>query len=1160
MTDAPEQMGPFRLLGLLGQGGGGVVYRAEHRRTGAAAAVKTVAVPRPELMEGIRREIHALARLRHPGVVQILEAGVDSGVPWYAMELVEGQSLRELGRAAREEPRPLLSVLRRLCETLAFVHGEGIVHRDLKPGNVLVRPNGVPVLVDFGFASWFAASAGRDALDAAGLAVGTAAYMAPEQILGQLVDARADLYALGCMVYELFAGRPPFVGRSVAEVLRQHLSAEPEPLRKLALDLPEDLDSVLQMLLAKEPRDRLGHADLVAAALARLGAEDGLMSGATRPRAYLYRPSLAGRAGLLGELDRLMDQLKHGAGTLVLLGGESGAGKTRLAMETASRAQTRGIGILLGECLPDAAPLQPLRRPLQQIADQCRARPQADVDRIVGARGKLLAPYEPALAELPGHKELPEPADLPAEAARIRLFGALTELFGALASERARLLVFDDLQWADELTLGWIEHLVRSAALEPMRLLVVGTYRSEDAGAESCEPLRRLLAGPRGVRLELGRLTEAAVGQMVGEMLALSPPPGLFARFLARSSEGNPFFVGEYLRTAVSEGVLHRDEQGRWQVAGSGESEATESIYEALSLPRSVLDLVSRRLEGLDPGAAQLTEAAAVLGRESEPQLLADVSGLEEAERFAAVQQLLTRQVLEQTESGRLRFVHDKIREVAYARIAESRSRELHRRAALAVEARLAERIEEHYPALGWHWEKAGEPERARRSYLAAAGKAAAVYAYAETERLYRAYLRLVEEPTPESVQARIGLAWSGLMYQGRRREAVSEYEAALREARALGYRLGEAACLRGLAHLHLDLGQGQEAVALARQALNLFCELGDRSGEGRALYTIASAHSDLGQLEKAHAAYEQALAVARAAGHRDQEAAVLAGIGILETQRGRRQQAEALVRRALVLRRELGQRYEEGHVLGNLAELCSIRGDKAEARVLYGQVLDIGRETVEPVLQAVALTNLAVLDHDEGRLEEAGALQEQAIAMFRQAEHASHEAAARGNLGFVRHDQGRCPEARVLYGEALEMARRIGEVRWQGIWHVFRARLERHTGQMEEARADLDRAEALLRQVSEQEFLNMALCEQGHLELAEGRSGGRWLAEARALASASVVEGSGDLARRLARLERAQAAFERGGSGKLFRGELVEDLPAGLRRWLDQTGQRPGV
>ena len=797
--EIPQFIGPYRITGLLGEGGMGVVYRAVHTETNAHAAVKTLQVLNERMLTSIRRETHALGRISHPGVVRIMGAGVEGGLPWYAMELLEGLTLqrfaqnrwlaavssaptladesgaslsgvvRASGEINRDAPvetprltpeivqgqpvgagalREMLTLIRRLCIPLAYLHGEGIVHRDLKPENVFIRPGMLPVLVDFGLVSRFEGTGGRDSIDILGPTMGTPAYMAPEQIRGEGVDARADLYSLGCVLYELLTGRPPFVATTTMELVGNHLLKDPVPPSELVEGVPAALDEVIMRLLAKRPRERIGHASDLAAALIAIGAEASpgyAPEQLPAPRAYLYRPGLAGRDDLVRELKRYVDDTREGVGSLVLLGGESGVGKTRLATEVGRVAHGAGLRVVACECVPlnspdtegadfNGAPLHPFTRLLQAIADRCRELGAPETARLLGARGWVFAPYAPSLATVPGLTEFARPAALSAEAEQRRLLDDLAQTLAAFAEDKALLLIVDDLQWADELSLAFLDSLT-GAWFEKNPVMILATYRAE----ERTEAIRKLSAQAWARTVEISRLDESTVGEIVAAMLAMGEAPAGFVSFLAERSEGNPFFVAEYLRVALAERFLFRDENGDWQITG-GDAESGEASYESIPLPRSVRDLVGRRLEGLGPKHQSLVEVASVMGREIDPEVLAVVArahgAMDDNDLLEGIRALLGRQIFEETEAGQLRFVHDRLREIAYQRIADERRRTLHRAVAESIEARYtdADELAPQYRVLAHHWTQSGVTTKAI-DYLERAGTQA-LEAFSNTEAL----------------------------------------------------------------------------------------------------------------------------------------------------------------------------------------------------------------------------------------------------------------------------------------------------------------------------------------------------------------------------------------------------------------------------------------
>jgi tRNA A-37 threonylcarbamoyl transferase component Bud32 len=251
----------YRLVSRLGGGAMGDVFEAENLAIRLRVAVKLL---KPDLLEDkvfrerFQQEAQAIAAIEHPNVARFLDLVV--GDPTFlVMEYVKGQTLAE---RLRTGPLPLAEAIAcavRLCWALGAAHAAGIIHRDLKPGNVILTPDlehgETPKLIDFGLAK-LAAQTDKGALTRTGQVVGTPKYMAPEQIAGRPVDARSDLYSLGCLLYEMLIGRPPFVGDDDVQVLYQQIHDPPQPLRKHLPEAPEAVEKVLARMLSKEPAAR----------------------------------------------------------------------------------------------------------------------------------------------------------------------------------------------------------------------------------------------------------------------------------------------------------------------------------------------------------------------------------------------------------------------------------------------------------------------------------------------------------------------------------------------------------------------------------------------------------------------------------------------------------------------------------------------------------------------------------------------------------------------------------------------------------------------------------------------------------------------------------------------------------------------------------------
>ena len=307
--------GRYTIERELGQGGMATVFLAQDVRLGRAVAIKLLdpALTSTIGVERFLREIAITARLNHPHILSLIESGQDGGLVYYVMPHIEGESLRD--RLRREPPVSVGGaawIAREVADALTYAHGRGVIHRDIKPENILLS-DGHAWVADFGIARAIetcADSVGK-ALTVTGLPIGTPAYMSPEQVEGRPdVDGRSDVYSLGCVLFELLVGRPPFLGRSARAVMQQHVATPPPSLAELRPDLSPQLTAVVERAISKDPRERfqtakafgeelqLIAASAVAGQATPPDAHAGAAASGTRPAA----PEPAGRGSRSGAL------------------------------------------------------------------------------------------------------------------------------------------------------------------------------------------------------------------------------------------------------------------------------------------------------------------------------------------------------------------------------------------------------------------------------------------------------------------------------------------------------------------------------------------------------------------------------------------------------------------------------------------------------------------------------------------------------------------------------------------------------------------------------------------------------------------------------------------------------------------------------------------
>lgn len=261
-----ETLLQYRIVEKIGSGGMGVVYKAVDTRLEREAAIKILSAQQaadPVTQQRFLREARSASSLNHPNIVTVYEVNSDRGITFLAMEYIHGVTLSRRMKSGRLGAAEILNYAVQFAEGLAKAHGQGLVHRDLKPGNLMITSDGIVKILDFGLARVTEAAAGGEtiqALTVAGSVMGTPGYMSPEQSLGDVADARSDIFSFGVILYEMVTGAQPFPGDTVPRVLRSVVADPPRPMEALPDGLPVELKDVILRCLSKEKEQRYANA------------------------------------------------------------------------------------------------------------------------------------------------------------------------------------------------------------------------------------------------------------------------------------------------------------------------------------------------------------------------------------------------------------------------------------------------------------------------------------------------------------------------------------------------------------------------------------------------------------------------------------------------------------------------------------------------------------------------------------------------------------------------------------------------------------------------------------------------------------------------------------------------------------------------------------
>ncbi|MCD6163160.1 MAG: sigma 54-interacting transcriptional regulator [candidate division Zixibacteria bacterium] len=996
----------YEAIESLGIGGMGEVFKVVDINDNSIKALKIL---KPDLiseLDWFKEEFNILTQLRHPYLVRVYNFGMENdNNPYYTMDLMPGGDIK-----IKAENCPLDEFYKLALMSLSaldYIHSRNIIHGDLKPSNILFDELGNLRLVDFGLAVHLKSDRSRSS--------GTLEFASPEIIKHGKLSSRSDLYSLGLVLYELLFDKPLLKG-TTSQILAYKLN-KPVELPEFPVDKGGDnLRQVINRLLENDPEKRYQVAGEVSAIIENLyhaSAPEGKLANDRLPvsvmsdtsRDYFERASFCGRNEEFKALKKAYSRLSEGENSIYYLSGESGVGKSRLAEQFKYDIQMEGCYFVQSVCTPgDDQPLAPIRKLIEQLF--ILFDPDYSIFKTLGDEVKRLFPE--IFQDIHGEQDV--------NRGKQRLFYNLQKYIEQICSDNSLVLLVEDLQYADSVTIEFINLISQSSkssyrpAGNGFLLILTSQIIPDESHWDFTKSARHIILKPAD-----SELWDEFLHNLFGDF----KPPADFSEKLYHETGGNFFFAEELLKSLADGRALIRSE-GFWKLE-------TEKLTD-FPLPGSVKEAISHRLSYLGLNYRAIVEQATVMDTLFKPADLLELSGFSDKDNELLDELILLRVFRRQ--NGSLQFLHNQVKDVAYNSLRSDKKIKLHYQAAIYFEKRKA-----NPEYLAAQFLAAGEKGKAYKYLCQSAENAVGIFGWSQAANYYKQIIELIadwpEAPKSARFDALSGQARALMFIDPKAAEKLFE-DIQLEAVKTDFSSKNSASALVLQAENYQHLGENEQALKLYDKAINFSSEYEDAPDWsnilGEAYMGFGWVKSKLGELDQAVKSYFKALDYFIE--NPERMCRVLSYIGIGYARKGDFDGALDYYNRSLTVCRENNYKWPAMQLYGNIGNVYNAKGEHDEALEHYKKSLAIALEISDKRIEGINFLNIGhIYNHLDQRVKALDYFQK-ALQIQKTIGDRGSEAINYNNLAETYFNLGQLKRAFDYSIKGIELAKEIKEPR----------------------------------------------------------------------------------------------------------------------------------